>query len=241
MKNILAMLLAAMLLIGCGAGTETDTKGADNAAGTNTETETESVVETEEPFGVEKADYSGAQVNILLAGNWSFDDFIAEELTGEAINDARFNVNKATEDLLNVVIRVDNQSGAASGGTGTGYKLIDNMVMAGSSDYDFGSIGCYDVCTLSYNGRLLDLNKVAGIDLNRSWWDPKANEHLSIRGKMFFSTGIFRFWTTTARTASYSTSRWWRISRWRIPTSWWRTTNGRLTSSTRWATVWRPI
>ena len=82
MKNILAMLLAAILLIGCGAGTETDTKGADNAAGTNTETETESVVETEEPFGVEKADYSGAQVNILLAGNWSFDDFIAEELTG---------------------------------------------------------------------------------------------------------------------------------------------------------------
>ena len=189
MKNILAMLLAAILLIGCGAGTETDTKGADNAAGTNTETETESVVETEEPFGVEKADYSGAQVNILLAGNWSFDDFIAEELTGEAINDARFNVNKATEDLLNVTIRVDNQSGAASGGTGTGYKLFDNMVMAGSSDYDFGSIGCYDVCTLSYNGRLLDLNKMASIDLNRSWWDPKANEHLSIRGKMFFSTG----------------------------------------------------
>ena len=189
MKNILAMLLAAILLVGCGAGTETDTKGADNAAGTNTETETESVVETEEPFGVEKADYSGAQVNILLAGNWSFDDFIAEELTGEAIKDARFNVNKATEDLLNVTIRVDNQSGAASGGTGTGYKLFDNMVMAGSSDYDFGSIGCYDVCTLSYNGRLLDLNKMASIDLNRSWWDPKANEHLSIRGKMFFSTG----------------------------------------------------
>ena len=189
MKNILAMLLAAILLVGCGAGTETDTKGADNAAGTNTETETESVVETEEPFGVEKADYSGAQVNILLAGNWSFDDFIAEELTGEAINDARFNVNKATEDLLNVTIRVDNQSGAASGGTGTGYKLFDNMVMAGSSDYDFGSIGCYDVCTLSYNGRLIDLNKLENIDLSRSWWDQKANEHLAIRGKMFFSTG----------------------------------------------------
>ena len=33
MKNILAMLLAAILLVGCGAGTETDTKGADNATG----------------------------------------------------------------------------------------------------------------------------------------------------------------------------------------------------------------
>ncbi len=245
MKNTLTLLLAAMLLVGCGSGTgkEADAKGTDTNVGADMETETDSATETEEPFGVEKADYGAAQVNILLAGNWSFDDFIAEELTGEAINDARFNVNKATEDLLNVVIRVDNQSGAASGGTGTGYKLIDNMVMAGSSDYDFGSIGCYDVCTLSYNGRLLDLNKMASIDLNRSWWDPKANEHLSIRGKMFFSTGdrTSRFWTTTARTASYSTSRWWRISRWRIPTSWWRTTNGHLTSSTRWATVWRPI
>lgn len=186
-KSILALLLAALMLASCGSGTETETTGADTSS--SADTETEEVTETAEPFGVEKADFGGVDVNILLAGNWSFDDFIAEELTGEAINDARYNVNRAVEELLGVTIQVDNQSGGASGGTGTGYKLIDNMVMAGTSDYDFGSIGCYDVCTLSYNGRLLDLNKVENIDLERSWWDQKANEHLSIRGKMFFSTG----------------------------------------------------
>ena len=185
-KNILAVLLAAILLTACGQGKDTDTE-TDTTAPVETESQTES--ETKEPFGVQTADYGGADVNILLAGNWAFDDFIAEELTGEAINDARFNVNKATEELLGVTIHVDNQSGQASGGTGTGYKLIDNMVMAGSNDYDFGSIGCYDVCTLAYSGQLIDLNQVPNIDLERSWWDPKANEHLSIRGKMFFSTG----------------------------------------------------
>ncbi len=184
-KRIFCLLLTALLLVSCG---NADGSTADTTS-VSAETVDTTPVETEETLDAEVKDYGGFTVNIALAGNWEHFDFIAEELTGEAINDARYNTNQAVADLYNVSFTVDNQSGKESGGTGTGFKLVDNMVMAGTNDYEFFSIGCYDVSTLAYNGRLLDLNTLPNIDLTKSWWDPKANEQLSIRDMMFFSTG----------------------------------------------------
>ncbi len=191
-KLITLLLLAAMLtstFASCGESTtnadETTASGEVSNAVEETEPETEYV----ETLDAEVKDYEGRTINIVLAGNWSFDDFIAEEMTGEAINDAKYDVNSTVAELYNVEFAVNNQSGQASGGTGTGYKLVDNMVMAGTGDYDIADIGCYDVSNLAYNGKILDLNEVQNIDLTKSWWDPKANEHLSIAGKMFYSTG----------------------------------------------------
>ncbi len=184
-KRIFCLLLVALMLSGCGAAGETST---DTAAAANETVETVAP-ETEEPLEVEVKDYGGFTVNIALSGNWEHFDFVAEEQTGEAVNDARYITNQAVAEMLNVNFVVDNQSAQASGGTGHGFKLVDNMVMAGTNDFEFFSIGCYDVCTLAYNGRLLDLNKLPNIDLSKSWWDPKANEQLSLNGKMFFSTG----------------------------------------------------
>ena len=184
-RNLALLLLAALLLTACG---NTGAGETDAAAENDTVLET---VETEPEEALEIAvkDYEGYNVNIALAGNWAYTDFIAEELTGESVNDAVYNTNQSVAELLNVTFTVDNRSGKASGGQGEGFKLVDNMVMAGTNDYEFMDIGCYDVCTLAYNGRILDLNAVPNIDLSKSWWDPKANEHLSIRDKMFFSTG----------------------------------------------------
>ncbi|MBQ8401080.1 MAG: hypothetical protein IJX14_04030, partial [Clostridia bacterium] len=145
-KRILIALLAALFLTSCG-----------NAGTAETTADTTAVLETvetepEETLDIDVQDYGGYTINIALAGNWSFDDFVAEELTGESVNDAKYNTNQAVAELLNVNFTVDNQSGQASSGQGTGFKLFDNMVMAGTNDYEFGSIGCYDVCTLAYNG-----------------------------------------------------------------------------------------
>ena len=110
-------------------------------------------------------------------------------MTGEALNDAKFKVNSAVQDLYNITLTTENQSGAASGGQGKGYQLVTNVNMAGTNDYDFADVGCYDVSSLAYQGHILDLNTVKNIDLTKSWWDPKANEQLSVRGKMFYTTG----------------------------------------------------
>lgn len=51
-------------------------------------------------------------------------------------------------------------------------------------------IGTYDVSNLACQGYLLDLNsQVPGLDLTKEWWDQKANEDLSMKGKMYFTTG----------------------------------------------------
>lgn len=191
-KLITLLLLSAMLLSNFAACSESETNADETTVtsdAASAEAETTEETEYVETLDIEVKDYGGRTINIVLAGNWAFDDFVAEEMTGEAINDAKYDTNAAVSDLLNVEFAVNNQSGQASGGTGTGYKLIDNMVMAGTSDYDVADIGCYDVSTLAYNGKLIDLNSVKNIDLTKSWWDPKANEHLSIAGKMFYSTG----------------------------------------------------
>jgi len=187
------MLLALLILLqttSCAESSENINEGVvsdTSEAGVSKDIAAET--EPEETLDIEVKDYGGRTVNIVLAGNWSFDDFIAEEITGEAINDAKYNANAAVSNLLDVEIAVNNQSGQASGGNGAGYKIIDNMVMAGTNDYDIADIGCYDVSTLAYKGKLLDLNSIKNIDLTKSWWDPKANEHLSVQGKMFYSTG----------------------------------------------------
>lgn len=194
-KLISVLLLIAMLtasFASCGesnANTDSGTSDKGTAEQPSGEAVTEVEEEPEETLDIEVKDYEGRTINILLAGNWTFDDFIAEEMTGEGINDAKFETNSAVGDLLNVQFAVNNQSGQASGGSGTGYKLVDQMVMAGTHDYDITDIGCYDVSTLAYKGKLLDLNKVKNIDLTKSWWDQKANSQLSVAGKMFYSTG----------------------------------------------------
>lgn len=83
-KRIFAMLLAALLLASasltaCGDSKTTETTGTADT------TTTESVEETEpeETLDITVQDYGGHTVNIAMTGNWSYDDFTAEELTGE--------------------------------------------------------------------------------------------------------------------------------------------------------------
>lgn len=196
MKKVLTLIILGAMLMTSAAGFTSCGETAENAdetksSDTNTTSSEETEPETEpvETLDITVKDYGGATIGILLAGNWAFDDFIAEEMTGEAVNDARFDANSAVSDLLNVDFVVNNQSGQASGGQGTGYKMVDQMVLAGTTDFDITDIGCYDVSTLAYTGKLLDMNSVKNIDLSKSWWDPKANTQLSVAGKMFYSTG----------------------------------------------------
>ena len=194
-KRIAELLLTAMLLASfaaCGeAKPDSPTvTGADPSVSVNPEAEETAAPETEEvPFEAEVYDLGGRDIVVYMSGNWAFDDFEAEEMTGEALNDARYQTNTTVCDMYDINLRTDNHGGEASGGQGAGYKAITNTNMAGSTEYAFASVGCYDVSTLAYQGHILDLNKVKNIDLEKPWWDPKANEQLSVKGRMFYTTG----------------------------------------------------
>ena len=58
-----------------------------------------------------------------------------------------------------------------------------------ANEFDAAMIGTYDVATLAYSSVLEDLHEVPYIDLSKDYWDQKANEDLTIGGRMFYTTG----------------------------------------------------
>ena len=108
-KSVLAMLLASLMLVGtvgCGdAGsdeTTADTSAADTVA---VETEPEITFESV-AAGYQDRDYGGYtfRVGVRDVVDWQTMDVIAEEVTGEVINDAVYNRNVALEDAMNVKV-----------------------------------------------------------------------------------------------------------------------------------------
>ena len=98
MKKQLSCLLAALMLAGSLAGcSESNPETPDASAGQNGAASPAAADETVpeeteyvEPFEAEVTDQGGRTVNIFMAGNWAFDDFEAEEMTGESLNDAKY-------------------------------------------------------------------------------------------------------------------------------------------------------
>ena len=135
------------------------------------------------------ADYDGYEFKILsiVDGDFSKDDFLAEEITGEVINDAIFARNSYVEEKYN--IRLKPITAGEPQWNGGGATRIRRSAAAGDAEYDAAVVWGYDAANLTTQGLLADLNDTPHIDLSQPWWDQRANEDLSIRDKMFFTTG----------------------------------------------------
>ena len=146
-KHIFTLLLAFLLLtptmISCSSGgkeTETDKTAADT-----TETTAETETETERPYAkLPEKDYGGEDTPIFVAYNvegantvsgTSKNEFGATELTGEAVNDARFERNSTIEDRFNVkIVSYDYNAETKSYCVHEQVlKPIDNLIMAGDN------------------------------------------------------------------------------------------------------------
>ena len=154
------------------------------------------------------ADFGGYEYRILVTGNtennWQKNDLRADEMTGDVLNDARFERNRAVEERFNVKIISDEQYGAAKG-AGTGFMLISKSVMAGDGVYSAAMINGYDVCNLACSGYLCDLNDLPYVDLTKEWWDQKANRDLTIQRICIIRPGTFLRPASTLPAAIFST------------------------------------
>ena len=185
MKRIWICLLAALLLASCGqaAGEETT---ADTAADTAAIEETEP--ETEDPYldTVEAEDFGGRAFTMLLRDegsevSWSIFDAVAEEATGEAINDAIYNRNLSIAEKYNVEIVGDMNKSSLS--------TLNTAVKAGDSTYDAAFLNTYDSGSAAQAGSLMDYGMLSDIDMTKPYWDRSCIADLSIGGKTYFLTG----------------------------------------------------
>ena len=186
-KTICLMLLCAMLCTAAGCasndkGAET-TNSPDTTAADTTPAETET---TKILPDLPERDFEGYTFRGMTKGtassHWSSRDFYAEEITGEAINDAVYNRNATVGEKYNFKME---ELGAESGDPVSDAR---KAVQAGENSFDVILAG-NSINPMITDGMLLDLNAMPYMDMTRPWYDQNANESLSIGHKLFVSCG----------------------------------------------------
>ena len=119
-------------------------------------------------------DYSGW-------GMYSSRDIVAEEETGEPINDAVYRRNLALEEKYNFTIeRVV---------TANPPRNLEVAVLADDRYFDVISSLTTPVAKLAQRGFLADLFSVDYLDFEKPWWDNGAITAISIGKKLFVASG----------------------------------------------------
>lgn len=138
----------------------------------------------------EGTDYAGASFTVLAypqdVGIWSDVDWNAEEMTGEAINDAVYARTAFTEEKLNINVKVEYLDGYGNS------TAIQQSVTAQDNAYQLATNTLMSAFTMSQSGLLAELNNYAAqgtLDLEAEWWDQNCINDLSIAHKNYMLTG----------------------------------------------------
>jgi len=191
MKKIISLLLVMItvlsLVCACGKGSTTDSSVP--AAEQSGEEGGEELPDI--PDGVT---YDGQSFTTLVTGTLKYSDFDVSKNDGsyETVNIAIEKRNAQVEEKYKVKMEHVSEF-ANSFGDGPGFKRIHKDYASDDCQYDLCMVGTYDAAQLALGLYLEDLNSTKYIDLNKSWWDQKANEDLSINGVVYFQTGDISF------------------------------------------------
>jgi len=130
-------------------------------------------------------DFGNEEVNFLLVKEardyYTSFEIYAGEQTGGLINDSVYSRNIVIEDLLNIKIN----------GTWslTAYSDASKSLTANETAYDVVMTYMHDTISLAQQGFMMDLLALKYLDLEKPWWDQRANDNLMINGKLFLTTG----------------------------------------------------
>lgn len=190
MKHTLCLIFAGVLLLSsCAAGENAPESTAPETAGADTVQEETEITRENTPDNL-PADlrFSGETVVFHVRGDDNcIKEFQTEELTGEAINDARYHRNIAVSERLNVKLDVV---------IGDGWEKYNNTVSAIRASIQAAD-GAYDVIagwsaripSLSLEGLFLDAQTIPYLDLEMPWWNQSCRTELKIGNRLFFVTG----------------------------------------------------
>ena len=127
--------------------------------------------------------FRSEEENIVLFSG----DIHAEELTGEAINDAVFMRNRYLEEKFNFTI-----TGIPSSSGGIGWAdagTVRRFVQAGDDVFDVVVTRMSEVANLMTTNTIVDFNEIPYIDLTQPWWNQALAEQISIGPHVFGVAG----------------------------------------------------
>ncbi|MCL2159662.1 MAG: hypothetical protein FWH48_09665, partial [Oscillospiraceae bacterium] len=186
---------ALVFLAACASPTE-EGKTQDN-----TESQTQNPDANEEsteaeilPDLPEGADYGGYEFKVLTRGDEMHQyplhsrDIVAEEETGEPINDATFKRNIIVEDLLNVKITM---IALDEGDETRPNAAVKKAVAAGDDIYHLLMTHEIYSAPTAQSGYLMNMANIPYIDLSKPWWCKSATDDLSFGDKIFLALSDF--------------------------------------------------
>jgi len=187
-KRILCMLLCAMMLLASCAestvsGDEEGAGAADtSAAAAETQPETETELTPDLPEGLA---FGGSDFTFGVMDNPNGRNMLVmEEITGDALNDAQYNIIDSASSTLDVNIK---QHVVTSSYPGT--DQVRNIIAAGDDALQVVNVFCVAAPTLLAEGYLRDYADVPHIDLSKPWWDDRVNEALELGGFRYAAVG----------------------------------------------------
>ncbi len=192
MKQKFTLVLAILMLLLPLASCSETTNEEDPAAAPAVEADPAAIdaaEETEDPnaridSGLPSADFGGYTFNIYIH-NTITNDFQAEEMTGEPVNDAEYErmvtvQDKGNCEIVPLVIAADNRQGQ---------KALSTSVQAGTNDYDLVCLSGYSSCNALVEGLLTNLFTVENLDLSKPWWDQYCTEECTFKNAVYQMTG----------------------------------------------------
>ncbi len=188
-KRLFPLLLAILLLTGCGSGTvETDTQAPESDTVAATETTPAETDRSQVQDALPELDYGGLSVPILYRGcTADVIEVFAEELTGESVSDAVYNRNASVSERLNISLEF------LPMGTGTADNFPKDAkasITAGSDDFSIVSWNQFSAVQLCLENMVMDLQNAPYIDLEKPWWNSAYMDVLQIGDqKRFYLMG----------------------------------------------------
>ncbi|MBR4896700.1 MAG: extracellular solute-binding protein, partial [Clostridia bacterium] len=142
--------------------------------------------------GLPDADYGGYKFNIYIH-NTITNDFEAEELTGEPINDAVFNRNNTVSEKYNCEV-VSRKTLNLSGELTTAIK-------SGDQSADLATVALRTFSAKAQDGSFVELNSVSSLDLTKPWYDQNSVAEVSINHKLYGAASDITLMDKQATTA----------------------------------------
>ena len=201
LTRALALLLCGLMLVGAvtACGGKEDTPVNDPAATTTTAQGGEEVTTTApvtEEIEISRENYpdslpedlkfEGKTFNFMVRGDSERrDEYIADQITGEIINDATFAREASVEDRFGidlVWVEVPHSDVVTTVRASLNSGLMDFDLLASETDH---------IVTLGAEGFFMNWIDAPYIDFEKPWWNPESNmvESLSINGKLYGITG----------------------------------------------------
>lgn len=170
LKKMLSLILAGLMLTGsmvaCAKGDDPDDGGAESgtqAAG----------AETEDPaFSLEldpSLSFGNQAVSILSLKNTSFQSEIkADKLGNGVVSDSIYERNLSVEELLKIKLNCHESDDVVAD--------MDRDIQSGLGDYSLIANPTYTIIASTVEGKLLDLNTLDNIHLDKSYWTQGFND-----------------------------------------------------------------